>query len=57
MNPLHLLRMSRWARNPPSLRRVKLVFGIVAVALIIVGIEWQGWWPDWATTEPVRRRW
>lgn len=57
MNLIHLVRMSRWARNPPSAWRVKLVFGAVALALLIFGIEWMGWWPDWATADPARRRW
>jgi len=57
MNPLWLLRMSKWARYPPSLTRVKLVFGAVALVLVVVGIEWMGWWPEWATADPVRRRW
>ncbi|MGB3246242.1 MAG: hypothetical protein WBB25_17030 [Sulfitobacter sp.] len=56
MNPLWLLRMAKWARNPPSPLRVKIVFGVVLLALLIVGIEWMGWWPDWATSEPMRRR-
>tara|TARA_R110002049_G_scaffold23545_10_gene83727 strand:+ start:117384 stop:117557 length:174 start_codon:yes stop_codon:yes gene_type:complete len=56
MNPIWLLRMSRWARNPPSLKRVLLVFGVIALALIIGGIEWMGWWPDWATAERIPRK-
>ncbi|MEL7099042.1 MAG: hypothetical protein AAGM84_09460 [Pseudomonadota bacterium] len=51
-----LLMMSRWARNPPSDRRVALVFGAVALALVIWGIETLGYWPDWATAERVRMR-
>ncbi|NNK15271.1 MAG: hypothetical protein HKP51_00025 [Sulfitobacter sp.] len=56
MNPIWLLRMSKWARNPPSATRVKLVFGIIAAAAIIWGIEWMGWWPDWATAERIPRK-
>ncbi|WP_162841712.1 hypothetical protein [Sulfitobacter sp. EhC04] len=56
MNPIWLLRMSKWAHNPPSAKRVKLVFAAIALALIIFGIEWMGWWPDWATAERVPRR-
>ena len=56
MNLLALLRMSRWARNPPSDARVKLVFGVVVLVLLIAGIEWMDWWPDWATADPQRRR-
>ncbi|NNF71200.1 MAG: hypothetical protein HKN02_03280 [Rhodobacteraceae bacterium] len=56
MNPIWLLRMSKWARNPPSATRVKLVFGIIAAAAIIWGIEWMGWWPEWATAERIPRK-
>ncbi len=56
MNPVWLMRMSKWARNPPSAKRVKLVFGIVVVAAIIWGIEWLGYWPEWATTERIPRK-
>ena len=56
MNQIWLLRMSRWARNPPSAKQVKLVFGIIGLALVIFGIEWMGWWPDWATAERIPRK-
>ncbi|MFD1913425.1 hypothetical protein [Halodurantibacterium flavum] len=56
MNLIWLLRMARWARRPPSAARVKLVLGIIAVCLILAGIELFGLWPDWATMEPVRGR-
>ncbi|QFT59845.1 hypothetical protein FIU94_13510 [Sulfitobacter sp. THAF37] len=56
MNPIWLMRMAKWARNPPSAARVKLVLGAVVLALLIIGIEWMGWWPDWATAERVPRR-
>ncbi|MDU8929703.1 hypothetical protein RXV86_20145 [Alisedimentitalea sp. MJ-SS2] len=54
--PRHFLRMARWARNPPSASAVKLVFGIVLVALIIVGIERYIGWPDALTLEKPPRR-
>jgi hypothetical protein len=54
INPLHLLRAKRWAQNPPSAKRVKLVFGVIALAGVIWGIEWLGLWPEWATAERVR---
>lgn len=52
----HLLRMSRWARNPPSDQRVKLVLGLIVLCLAIAGIEYMGWWPEWATSQPRKLR-
>lgn len=51
-----LLRASQWARNPPSAKRVKLVFGVIAVCAAIVLIEKLGWWPDWATAQKLPGR-
>lgn len=50
-----LLRAKRWAQNPPSTRRVKLVFGVILLALAIVALEKMGWWPEWATAQRIRR--
>lgn len=47
MNIRHLLRMAKWARNPPSERMVKLVLGVIAVCLVLAGAEWLGLLPDW----------
>lgn len=55
LNPRQLMRASLWARNPPSEKRVKFVFAVIAIALAIGGIEWMGWWPDWATAEKMPR--
>lgn len=55
MNFRHLLRMSKWARNPPGEKRVKLVIGIVVICLILFAIErWIGV-PDWLQMELPRR--
>ena len=48
-----LLRAKRWARNPPSEGRVKLVLGVVAICLVIVGGEWLFGWPEWLTTNRI----
>lgn len=56
MNERWLWRMSRWARNPPSAARVKLVFGVIVLAALIWGIDRLGYWPDWATTERIPRK-
>ena len=55
MDPRWLLRMSRWARNPPSPKMVKLVLGLLAVLICIWLIERYIGWPDWATAERMRR--
>ena len=56
MDPRWLLRMSQWARNPPSGKRVILVFANIAAALAVGLIEWLGYWPDWAAAERIPRR-
>lgn len=50
-----LLRMSRWARHPPSRRRVMMVLGILALCLTIAGIEALGFWPDSLTLDKPHR--
>lgn len=51
-----LLRMSRWARKPPSLRQALVIAAIVLVGLGLAGIEWIWGWPDWLTVNRVPRR-
>jgi hypothetical protein len=49
------LRMARWARNPPSQRRVILVLAVIALCLALFAIErWFGW-PEALTAEKLRR--
>ena len=50
------LRMSQWARNPPSLRQALMIAAIVLVGLGLAGIEWIWGWPDWLTVNRVPRR-
>ncbi len=54
MGPHWLLRMSQWARNPPSAKRVKIVFGAILLALLIFGLEHFGFWPEALTAERMR---
>jgi len=49
MNLRWLMRMSQWARNPPSWRTVRLVAGLLAACLAIWGAELIWGWPDWLT--------
>mgnify|MGYP006908256903 CR=1 FL=1 len=51
MNPIWFVRMSRWARRPPSMARVKFVLAIVAVCLVLFGVERIFGWPDWLTPQ------
>jgi len=51
-----LLRMSRWARHPPSTKMVIMVAGIVVFGLLIAGIEHFVGWPDFLTLDVQPRR-
>ncbi len=57
MNPRWLFRMARWARNPPSEGRVKLVFAIIGVCLLIFGIEYFVGWPELFSVDPKIHKW
>ncbi len=52
----HLMRAKRWVQNPPSAKRVKLVFGAIALALMVIGLERLGYWPEWARAERIPRK-
>ena len=54
MNPRQLFRMSKWARKPPSEARVKLVFGVIAIALAIWGLEKVFGTPEWMNLPDMR---
>ena len=54
MTPVWLIRMARWARNPPSPARVKLVLGVIALCLVVFGIEWLFGWPEALTPQKVK---
>ncbi len=51
MNYRWLLRMSRWAKNPPSEGRIKFVFAIVAICLALYAVERIYGWPEWLTPQ------
>jgi hypothetical protein len=51
MNMRWLLRASRWARNPPGEKRVKLVLAVIALCLLLFGVERFIGWPDWLTVQ------
>ncbi|MGO4907883.1 hypothetical protein ACEN2J_06060 [Pseudorhodobacter sp. W20_MBD10_FR17] len=56
MNYIWLLRAARWARNPPSSARVKLVLGVILACLILVGVEHFWGWPDFLTVNRTPHR-
>lgn len=55
MNPRWILQAKRWAQNPPSMKKVMLVVGVIVFCLILYGIERLGFLPDWMVAERVRR--
>ncbi|MCK8463567.1 hypothetical protein MUY35_06855 [Aliiroseovarius sp. S1339] len=56
MNPRWFMRMSKWARKPPSASRVRLVFAVIAICLVLVAIEKLFGTPDWMQLERLRFR-
>jgi len=43
--------MARWARRPPSAKRVKLGLAVIAICVALFAIERLVGWPDFLTTE------
>lgn len=54
MNIRHFLRMSRWARNPPSEKQVLWFLSALAACLVLFGIEYLGFWPEWAKVNSLK---
>ncbi|WP_294613487.1 hypothetical protein [Roseovarius sp.] len=52
-----LLRMARWARNPPGRNRRRMLLVVIGLALAIGGIEYFLGWPEALTLEPQGRAW
>lgn len=57
MNFHWLLRMARWARNPPSWGQAKFLIAVLAICLGIAALSHFGLWPEWAKVDPIRHRW
>ncbi len=55
MNVHWLLRAKRWAQNPPSPGRIKLVFAVIAVCAALWGYEQIFGWPEALTPNDLRR--
>ncbi len=56
MNPRHFLRMAKWAKNPPGEKRVKLVFGVIVICLLIFALERLVGFPDWLAPDACVRQ-
>ena len=54
--PISFLRMAKWARNPPSEARVKLVFAVIGLCLILFAVERVFGFPEWLTPNMVKGR-
>ena len=50
-NPRHMIRMTKWARNPPGEKQVRLFFLVVAICLVLFGIDRIFGWPEWLTVD------
>ena len=50
-NMRQFFRMAKWARNPPGEKQVKLFLIVVALCLVLFGIERLFGWPDWLTMD------
>ncbi len=55
MLPRWFMRMSLWARRPPSAKQVKFVLVIVAICFALLIIERTIGWPDALTVNRIRR--
>ncbi|MGB7317287.1 MAG: hypothetical protein WBC85_04900 [Planktotalea sp.] len=54
LNPRHFLRMARWARRPPSEKRVKLVILVILICGGLFLIERYVGWPAALTPNSFR---
>ncbi|MGR3662012.1 MAG: hypothetical protein ACU0CA_12635 [Paracoccaceae bacterium] len=55
LNPRQMLRMTKWARKPPSIQRVKMVAAIIVACLLLFGFERLFGWPEWLTVDGTPR--
>ncbi|MEM9717440.1 MAG: hypothetical protein AAF826_13075 [Pseudomonadota bacterium] len=48
--------MKRWVQNPPSMKMVRLVVGVVLACIALVAYEYMFGWPEALTAERMPRR-
>ncbi|MDW3116558.1 MAG: hypothetical protein R8G60_01060 [Roseovarius pacificus] len=56
MNLRWLFWMTRWAQSPPSAKRVRFFFAVLAICLTLLAIEHFIGWPDILTPNSTRGR-
>lgn len=56
MDPRHMLRLSRLARNPPKGRRLIVILLVLGLTLGLYGFERVFGWPDALTPDQGTRR-
>lgn len=49
-----LVMAKRWAQNPPSPARIKLIAGVIGLCLLFYGFEQIWGWPEWLTVNSTR---
>ena len=49
------LRMAKWARNPPSEKRVILVLAVLAICAALYAVDRFIGWPDFLTLDNTPR--
>jgi len=54
MIPRVFLRMSRLARRRPSEQQAKLVFGVIALCVLLGLVEWLVGWPEGLKPQSLR---
>lgn len=56
MNLMHFLRMAKWARQPPSRKRLMATFAALGLVAALALIEYFVGWPEALTLDPARSR-
>ena len=40
------VRIAYWLRHPPARWQIWTMLAVALLAVIVVTVEWAGWWPD-----------
>jgi uncharacterized membrane protein YhhN len=50
-----LLRLAQWLRHPPPRRTLWIIAAVLAVSLLLAGLERGLGWPEWLTVDRAPR--